>query len=251
MKKQILALIVASAISMLLFPLWAQGQTQYEDVVYLKNGSIYHGMIIEQVPNVSIKIQTADRNVYAFKMDEIEKITKEEVVLMPNRNVKPGIDQIKQKGVTCIIELNLDRFNFDDNEFSAATGFRTTVGYLVNPYFSAGAGMGIMIVPDESVLLPLFVDLRYNMLKKAVTPFISAGVGYSFSMSHNTYSRKGGLMLNSNLGIKFFVSSRTAMNFSLGFKYQEYQYNYYSYYGGTGYSSGAHKYLNISMGVTL
>jgi len=49
-----------------------------QDVVYLKNGGVIRGLIIEQVPNQSIKIQTADRNVFVFKMDEILKITKEE-----------------------------------------------------------------------------------------------------------------------------------------------------------------------------
>ena len=50
---------------------------EYQDVVYLKNGSIIRGMIIEQIPNKSIKIQTKDGNVFVFEMDEIEKITKE------------------------------------------------------------------------------------------------------------------------------------------------------------------------------
>lgn len=49
----------------------------YVDVVYLKNGSVIRGMIIEQVPNVSIKIQTADGSVFFYKMEEVEKITKE------------------------------------------------------------------------------------------------------------------------------------------------------------------------------
>jgi hypothetical protein len=49
----------------------------YEDVVYLKNGGIIHGIIIEQIPNQSIKIQTRDENVFFFKIEEIEKITKE------------------------------------------------------------------------------------------------------------------------------------------------------------------------------
>ncbi len=47
------------------------------DVVYLKNGSIIRGIIIEQVPNVSLKIQTSDGSIFFYKMDEIEKITKE------------------------------------------------------------------------------------------------------------------------------------------------------------------------------
>lgn len=33
-------------------------QTNYEDVVYLKNGSIIHGIIVEQIPNESIKIES-------------------------------------------------------------------------------------------------------------------------------------------------------------------------------------------------
>lgn len=50
---------------------------QYVDVVYLKNGSIIKGMIIEQIPNVSLKIQTKDESVFVYKMDEVEKMTKE------------------------------------------------------------------------------------------------------------------------------------------------------------------------------
>jgi hypothetical protein len=49
----------------------------YTEVVYLKNGSIIRGVIIEQVPGVSVKLQTADKSVFVFKMEEIEKITKE------------------------------------------------------------------------------------------------------------------------------------------------------------------------------
>jgi hypothetical protein len=56
----------------------------YEDVVYLKNGSIIRGVIIEQVPNASIKIETKDRNVFFYKIDEIEKLTKE----IPSNNSK-------------------------------------------------------------------------------------------------------------------------------------------------------------------
>ena len=52
-------------------------QTNWEEVVYLKNGSIVHGIIIEQVPNEGIKVQTRDGNVFQYKYDEIEKIAKE------------------------------------------------------------------------------------------------------------------------------------------------------------------------------
>jgi len=51
----------------------------YEDVVYLKNGSIIRGMILEQVPNVSLKIETYDGSIFVFKIEDVEKITKERV----------------------------------------------------------------------------------------------------------------------------------------------------------------------------
>lgn len=50
---------------------------QMVDVVYLKNGGVRRGIIIEQVPGESLKIKTNDGSVYVFKMDEILKITKE------------------------------------------------------------------------------------------------------------------------------------------------------------------------------
>jgi hypothetical protein len=41
-------------------------QTNYEDVVYLKNGSIIHGIIIEQIPNESLKIKSG-QNIFVYK----------------------------------------------------------------------------------------------------------------------------------------------------------------------------------------
>jgi len=47
------------------------------DVVYLKNGSIISGSIIEQVPNENLKIQTKDGSVFVYPMSDISRITKE------------------------------------------------------------------------------------------------------------------------------------------------------------------------------
>ena len=55
--------------------MYAQNNTQ--DVVYLKNGGILKGVIIEQVPGVSLKIQTADGSVFVYPIDEVEKMAKE------------------------------------------------------------------------------------------------------------------------------------------------------------------------------
>ena len=55
--------------------------------MYLKNGSVIRGMIVEQIPNKTIKIKTTDRNIFVFNYDEIEKIH------------SPGIEKVKYIGV--------------------------------------------------------------------------------------------------------------------------------------------------------
>ena len=59
-------------------------QNNMKDVVYLKNGGVVRGIIVEQVPGVSIKIQTADGNIFVYKIEEVERMTKEAVG--PQRN---------------------------------------------------------------------------------------------------------------------------------------------------------------------
>jgi len=57
-----------------------KAQQNYEDVVFLKNGSIIRGTIVEQIPNQSLKIKTKDGSVFVYNISEVEKMTKEEIV---------------------------------------------------------------------------------------------------------------------------------------------------------------------------
>ncbi|MBQ9435190.1 MAG: hypothetical protein IJU33_03595 [Bacteroidales bacterium] len=72
MKKLFLSLVLVLT-SIVMF---AQGS--YKEVVYLKNGSMIKGVILEQVPNESVKIQTSDGNIFVYPMSEVQKITKEQ-----------------------------------------------------------------------------------------------------------------------------------------------------------------------------
>jgi len=45
-------------------------------VIYLKDGNIISGTILEQVPNQSIKIKTKSGNIFAYQTDEIDRIEK-------------------------------------------------------------------------------------------------------------------------------------------------------------------------------
>ena len=50
----------------------------YEDVVYLKDGGVRRGMIIEQTPGVSVKLKTIYGEIFVIEMSEISRMAKEE-----------------------------------------------------------------------------------------------------------------------------------------------------------------------------
>ena len=58
------------------------------DVVYLKNGSIIKGKIIEQIIGESVKIETADGSIFVYKVEEIEKIVKEQKATKPESKTR-------------------------------------------------------------------------------------------------------------------------------------------------------------------
>jgi hypothetical protein len=74
MKPRTLSLILLACT--MLFTYYAYAQ-ELQDVVYLKNGSIIRGIIIEQIPNKTLKIKTADGSVFVYQMDDIARITRE------------------------------------------------------------------------------------------------------------------------------------------------------------------------------
>lgn len=100
MRKIIYVLAALLAIGIFAENLYAQDN---QDVVYLKNGSIIKGTIVEEVPGVSLKIKTKDGSLFVYQMDEVEKITKEE----KKRETKPSSVSKLNKKFNIIIYTGL------------------------------------------------------------------------------------------------------------------------------------------------
>jgi hypothetical protein len=107
--KNLVVLLMILAISSSVF-----AQSSYEDVVYLKNGSIVRGLIIEQVPNESVKIQTYDNNIFVFKMEEIMKMAKEQ----KSGSTKGGSSGGKRSFMGFTIGLNIANLTPDNDKFA-------------------------------------------------------------------------------------------------------------------------------------
>ena len=88
-------------------PLFAQ---QMEDVVYLKDGTIVRGTIIEQIPGESLKIQTQGGSTFLYTLEEIAKIVKEpvlepEVKAEPDPKPEDTTDETAQMGKESMLDM--------------------------------------------------------------------------------------------------------------------------------------------------
>lgn len=226
MKKYIIALaIIALSLPSLVF---SQTVTEkkvdtnkkMEDVVYLKNGAIVRGIIIEQVPDKTLEIKSNDNNYFIFKYDEIQKITKE--------NQLEDATDYKKKGFLTIEELN---FGFGINTINTYHGsvaidglfptiaLRSINGYQFNEMFSVGLGVGFEAFLDgdnKGALIPLTLDARMNFKKGRFSPVLNLNGGYSIGVENSS-----GLAANPAVGIKYFLTKKMALLASIGYKVQQ------------------------------
>lgn len=214
--KKYLLLFVLGLITTLSF-----GQNNYQDVVYLKNGSIIRGIIIEQVPNKSIKIETVGRNVFVYQMDEIEKFTKELCQVKAGNSIRQSDSSLDSKflktGYKGVIEfgyqIGIADYGMDRLKLNIINA------YQINPNFSIGVGTGIRYYSDpNTAIIPLFADFRANLSNKSISPYCSLGIGYSFDAT-NSFSGVG-FLVNPTVGASFMISEKSAINVGLGYEMQ-------------------------------
>lgn len=78
--------LILSIVAILCFATNLSAQDKMQDVLYLQNGSIIKGIIIEQIPNVSVKIKSNEGNIYVYDFKDILKFSKEEVMVQSTKD---------------------------------------------------------------------------------------------------------------------------------------------------------------------
>jgi hypothetical protein len=217
----------------------AQNTTQ--DVVYLKNGGIMRGSIIEMIPEKYVKIEIVGGNIFVFQVGEIEKCIKEtakkpETVIQQDLNNSSSLPVKKDSCGVGRGYYGMVEFGIGASGGYMSGPLRTNLsfisGYRVNPWFALGGGFGLRSFPGNDVFMPLFLDLRTNFLNKRTSPYLSLQTGYAFCLSNND---NGGFLISPTLGVSVKLKNRTALNFGLSYETQrsmayEYYYDYYPQY---------------------
>lgn len=225
-----------------------------QDVVYLKNGSIIRGLIVEQVPNESIKLQTNDGNIFVYNLDEVQKMTKEAGYAQ-----RPA-QRMRQRTNLEYVGSSTGYKGFLDVGYAFGVGnlpagrieILTSHGYQIVPdYLYVGAGIGTNIYVEGArtlASLPIFANLRSHLLQdRSITPFIDFKIGFAGFLGEDIYFNEGGLFLSPSIGVRFAISPRTGFNFSFGYAMQNIKG--YDASDGTFFRLGSMSALNLKVGL--
>ena len=186
------------------------------DVITLKNGTVLRGIIIEEIPKVSIKIQTKELNIFVCKFSEIEKISKEE-----NATISFNNESKRQR-------TKLDHFEgfylgmsigpaFPIGYYKSYRNFnaKATNGLSINFFdftYKSKSAIGISIKINHHIIknLPIYSS---NEVPKTVGTSYLLGPVFSFPISPNSsleFGIGGGLSR-----FNFPVAFRNDSNYSI------------------------------------
>lgn len=137
------------------------------ETVHLKNGGLVKGEIIEQVPGQSLKVKTKDGNIFVYKMDEVERITKEAA------NEVTG-----HRGFDFSVDLG---YNIATKGGGGTLAAELELGKRFNKNLYLGIGSGIHIATgDGDPLIPITTNLKVFMpgSSSKIVPFVGLKTGY-------------------------------------------------------------------------
>jgi hypothetical protein len=217
-------------------------QQTMEEVVYLKNGSVIRGIIIEQIPNRTIKIQTADGNLFVYDVDEIEKLTKEPAIrsrnvmernrLQPAMPIEPEEKRIGQFSVM----IQYVGFTIQNIESMSDVAYLETsfvCGYRYRDFLFVGGGFGLEHMFGDfydtyRFRVPVFATVRLNVNHNRVSPYFQFDVG---ARSNGGNYFEDGFFFHPKVGLDFALGARRQRLLFLSLSLFEYgkhpiSYNY-------------------------
>jgi hypothetical protein len=213
-----------------LIPAFAQTQDNREDVIYMKDGRVLRGKMLEQNYGVSYTIRVSEDSVITVPAAKIDRITKEE---RPDDRPKPGY---KNKGYLFEFQFHLD---------AVGGGVRMINGYKINQYAILGVGIGLGGIylsvngqtinndaaPYSGFYFPFFLYYSGDILKKDITPFYVLEAGYAVAYDPlpggadgATYIRyntiNGGPMGSVGFGVRIYQNRKFVFTLSANLDFQ-------------------------------
>ena len=226
MKRTILFLVCLMGMT------FAFAQSSLQDVVYLKNGSIIRGDIIEMVPDGAVKIMTSEGSVLLYDCAEVEKFAKEQARI---RKKSPWV-----AGALSLFTPGLGQFY--NGEFRKGTvDFLTNVGgwatasagsYLIESYtyreWNYVEGEGYYSLDGEVFIEgnKMFLHNSKFLQATGVALFVAGAITIYVNYIHSVYdAAKSSNRINAENGyVMYQLSDHCAFGMQPSIAYERPQY---------------------------
>ncbi len=250
----------------------AFAQSNSEDVVYLKSGSVLRGKMLEQKAE-GVKIELLGGSIFVFQQSEIDSIKKENSLKNKLKAIRTnyfrrerGFRNMTEFGIIYGVDLkketpdNYYYYYNNTSEDDFGLSLHTVNGYQVWPYLYVGAGVGIdRLISYKQTFSPFYLRVASEFLKKKVTPYVFCDVGYSVMWKkkndeYYSYQNKGGLYVSCGGGVRIYTQSRASVVLSVAYKRNnsETKWWYTQYNDGTTYDiKRTYQRLVVNVGVTF
>ncbi len=230
MKKNLLLLLCCGFVSPLLPLKTVSAQNVYEDVMYLKDGSMFRGSIKEQIPDSMVKIEIVGGNLITITSKQLDHIEygKAGASRKPFQSADT-IQEAKKQGYFNITEFGLmpgTNYSYDyygyNNQSPVGINIHSINGYRFNPHLLIGGGVGLNLI--QQAMMELYADARWEVLNRKATPYAYADAGYGFALTqkqediYSSISFKGGFSWSTGIGMRFNFHRDGAFLVSAGYK---------------------------------
>jgi hypothetical protein len=220
--KKLLPIII-----MLIFIIIPISAQKTKDVLYLKNGSIIFGRLVE-IKDGQYKMQTSDGSTFLYKSEDIDKFSKE----------SPQFDGRRINGFSFAMEAGL-LAGAQNTDYSAPFSFNFLAGVTSNTVniISVGSGVEFIGMP----FTPVFLEYKRLIYDRKTTPFIFVRGGalvqlggsdsetYSTNYNYEPFNYKGGGSFAFGSGISWAKTDyETYLSFGYRYVHTSYQKKEYN-----------------------
>lgn len=197
------------------------------ETVYLKNGSVIRGTVIEQMPGLSLKVQTKDGSVFVYQMDEVERIAKEQATGF----LSFGSNEIEYTGVDVTIGGGL---------LAVADGAMGMGGIEVGKRFSQnfywGMGVGVETAWGE-IYLPITTTFKafIPLAVSSITPNLAFRTGFLANIGDDYHGWEIGLLPGFQLPLTEKIDFNVNIGYLCGIAFGDGAYNAFMLNVGFGF----------------
>ena len=206
MKKALLTLTLMLVASVTTF-----AQTT-KDVVYLKDGNIIRGQLVEIIPDKHVKIKTADGSLFVYSTNDVARIENGEAAKKEKKSEDaPTFNGRKiARGFKGFVEGSFSA-SLDGSSYHRE-GLSVSLGSQILPQLFVGGGIGFEYFgKHNTVNVPIYADIRTNFINGPISPFIGTKFGFAFGRDIQ------GFYFNPMLGCRFGLTNKLALHAAIGY----------------------------------